>query len=115
RAADTTHRTPPRPRKNKPPKEGLTENSPGPADAHVSVTFGVSTKTSAAIPTMPRIAITAPGLAAARAARKLASSVTMKVGLAGHATDGIVLKDGRAAVGATVWSWHAAMGRSATA
>src|SRR5438094_2698883 len=93
----TTTPEPPRSTTTSPSMEGLSAKRPAPGDAHVSVTLGVVTKTSAAIPIMPRIAITAPGLAAARAARRLASSLTVNVGLAGHAIDASVLNAGRSA------------------
>ena len=64
--------------------------------AHVSVTRSVAMVSSAVIPIMPLTAITSPGRAAASAARNPASSLTVKVALAGHVADALVLKDGRA-------------------
>src|SRR6184192_3928029 len=104
----TTTPEPPRSTTISASREGLSAKRPAPDAAQVSVTFGIVTKTSAPIPIMPRIAITAPGLAAARAARRPASSLTVNVGLEGHATDAVVLNDGRWAVGATLRSWQAA-------
>src|SRR2546426_448918 len=58
---------------------------PEPGVAHVSVTFGVVTFTSAVTPIMPFSAIVAPGLAAANAAANSPSVVTTKTAAAGHA------------------------------
>jgi len=75
-----------------------TANSPEPGVAHVSVTLSVAIVSSAVIPIIPLIAITSPGLDAASAARNPASSLTVRVAVAGHIADALVLRDGRVSV-----------------
>ena len=57
---------------------------------------------------MPRMPITVPGVAAARAARSPASSLTVTVAGVGQALGAAAANRGRVAVGTALESWHAA-------
>src|SRR5438034_1316538 len=80
-----------------PSPPGLVANSPAPATAHVSVMFEAFTTTSVLTPNNAPSPITSPGVAAASAAFRPASSVTTTVAGVGQAAAPPIENDGVAA------------------